>query len=297
MVNVNEILKRQLLLMKFDSGVTLKENYEKVSGKKLLTEGENATRVSKIVNGCYAGRDNNKYRNSNESSYAQVADNFKGAFYATVSGSIATPTTDCEKFKMACDEVSKNFTYSDLCKMIFTYNGKYEKDGDGFYGDLNGDMQTDSNSCGWSEVLRAFNSAVEKTEKWENTQKSNADKQAATTQTTTTQTTATQTTATQTDDPYKKVGNKDKQRTFDWFRRKFPCVFTKRRVSIDEVYNNGEHDYILLLAPNGETVQLFWDGFLRKKSGSNTVDVQWVGKPAKLFCDTSDNNKIVITAR
>ena len=33
MKNVNEILKRQLLLMKFDSGVTLKENYEKVSGK------------------------------------------------------------------------------------------------------------------------------------------------------------------------------------------------------------------------------------------------------------------------
>jgi hypothetical protein len=295
MVNVNDILKRQLLLMKFDSGVTLKENYEKVSGKKLLNEGENADRVKKIVNGCYAGRDNNKYKNSNTSSYEQVADNFKDAFYATVFGSIATPTTDCKKFKMACDEVSKNYTYSDLCNMIFTYDARHHKNnkGDGFYGDLNGDMQTDSNNCGWSEVLRALNSAVEKTEKWENTQKSNA----STTQTTTTQTTATQTTATQTDDQYKKVGNKDKQRTFDWFRRKFPCVFTKRRVTIDEVYNNGEHDFILLLAPNGETVQLFWDGYLRKKSGSNIVDVQWVGKPAKLFCDTSDNNKIVITAR
>jgi hypothetical protein len=32
MENVNDILKRQLLLMKFDSGVTLKENREKVSG-------------------------------------------------------------------------------------------------------------------------------------------------------------------------------------------------------------------------------------------------------------------------
>jgi hypothetical protein len=31
MNDVNEILKRQLLLMKLDSGVTLKENYEKVS--------------------------------------------------------------------------------------------------------------------------------------------------------------------------------------------------------------------------------------------------------------------------
>ena len=39
MNDVNEILKRQLLLMKFDSGVTLKENYEKVSGKRILTEG------------------------------------------------------------------------------------------------------------------------------------------------------------------------------------------------------------------------------------------------------------------
>jgi len=32
MENVNDILKRQLLLMKFDSGVTLKENHEKVLG-------------------------------------------------------------------------------------------------------------------------------------------------------------------------------------------------------------------------------------------------------------------------
>jgi hypothetical protein len=32
MNNVNDILKRQLLLMKFDSGVTLKENHEKISG-------------------------------------------------------------------------------------------------------------------------------------------------------------------------------------------------------------------------------------------------------------------------
>jgi hypothetical protein len=39
MENVNDILKRQLLLMKFDSGVTLKENYEKISGKRILTEG------------------------------------------------------------------------------------------------------------------------------------------------------------------------------------------------------------------------------------------------------------------
>jgi hypothetical protein len=40
MENVNDILKRQLLLMKFDSGVTLKENYEKVSGKKSLINEE-----------------------------------------------------------------------------------------------------------------------------------------------------------------------------------------------------------------------------------------------------------------
>ena len=60
MVNVNEILKRQLLLMKFDSGVTLKENYEKVSGKRILKEFfEEADRVKNIVNGCYT-RDNNK---------------------------------------------------------------------------------------------------------------------------------------------------------------------------------------------------------------------------------------------
>jgi hypothetical protein len=39
MENVNDILKRQLLLMKFDSGVTLKENHEKISGKRILTEG------------------------------------------------------------------------------------------------------------------------------------------------------------------------------------------------------------------------------------------------------------------
>jgi len=39
MNNVNDILKRQLLLMKFDSGVTLKENHEKVLGKRILTEG------------------------------------------------------------------------------------------------------------------------------------------------------------------------------------------------------------------------------------------------------------------
>jgi hypothetical protein len=39
MNNVNDILKRQLLLMKFDSGVTLKENHEKVLG--LINENDN----------------------------------------------------------------------------------------------------------------------------------------------------------------------------------------------------------------------------------------------------------------
>jgi len=45
MENVNDILKRQLLLMKFDSGVTLKENHEKVLGKKSLI---NETKIGNV---------------------------------------------------------------------------------------------------------------------------------------------------------------------------------------------------------------------------------------------------------
>ena len=289
MNNVNEILKRQLLLMKFDSGVTLKENYEKVSGKRILKEFfEEADRVKNIVNGCYT-RDNNKgLLLNNAKMYEIYADKFKAAI--GYGGG-----TDCDIIRELNEFISTNMSYSDLCMTIFTYDGRHHKDGagDGFYEDLDYDIQVDYGECGWTKIANAFQNAVDK--------QALADKATSpapapvVTTPAPVETTPVEAPNTDSDNKYMKPG--PRERSFDWFRRNFPCVFAKRRVKIDEVYNNGEHDFILIFAPGGETVQLFWDGFLRKLENNNIVDVKWEGNPAKLFCDTSDDTKILITAR
>jgi len=160
MENVNDILKRQLLLMKFDSGVTLKENYEKVSGKKLLREFfEEADKVKNIVSGCYS-RDNNKgLLINNTKMYETYADKYKDAFqWGYVGG------TNCELIRELNDFISTNMSYSDLCTLIFTYDGRHHKDGagEGFYGDLDSDINVDYGECGWSKIAQAFQNAVDK---------------------------------------------------------------------------------------------------------------------------------------
>ena len=287
MKNVNDILKRQLLLMKFDSGVTLKENYEKVSGKNLLTESS-ADGVKNIVSGCYS-RDNNKgLLINNTKTYEDYADKYWDAI--DYGGG-----TDCDILEVANEYVKKNFSYSDLCMMIFTYDARHrtDDDGEGFYEDLDWDINVDYGNCGWNAVKSAFQAAVDR--------QAFAEKSTAPTPAPAPAPAPAPVVTTPEEAPnvdsnmYMKPGPKN--RSFDWFRRNFPCVFARRRVTIDEVYNNGEHDFILILAPNGETVQLFWDGYLRKLENNNIVDVKWEGNPAKLFCDTSDDTKILITAR
>ena len=160
MVNVNEILKRQLLLMKFDSGVTLKENYEKVSGKRVLSEGAMADKVKSIVDGCYT-RDNNLDRTNVESSiHRTVADMYKQAIEYKIGMFVAT---DCDKINDASAMVREQFSYRDLCQMIFTYDAVHG--GDGFYEDIDNDIQSDSYDCGWGTIQQAFQAAVDKSYK------------------------------------------------------------------------------------------------------------------------------------
>jgi len=268
MENVNEILKRQLLLMKFDSGVTLKENYEKVSGKNILTEGK-ADVVKGILDGCFAGdRNNNEGRLVSDGEVYDVIDWYDQAFRDYVG-------TNMEPFRKANAKIMQNFSYSDLCRVNDWYGSK----GETFYDAIDGDIDYDDE---WQEVIDAFEAAKNR--------KGPAPAPAPTP------------TPTPAPAPGEEVGNVDSgdkysipgglSHTIEFFKETFPCVFAQNRVNIRQVYNNGKYDYILLNAPGGEVIQMYFDGFLREQK--TLADVTNNGTPAKIVCN---GNKITIANR
>jgi len=262
MENVNDLLKRQLLLMKFDSGVTLKENYEKVSGKNILTEGK-ADNVKSIFDGCNS-RDNNQGRIVSDDGVYAVVNNYNQAFQGV--------GTDLDYFNSANSDVLSKFSYSDLCKVKEYYPSV---GGEDFYAAIDGDIDYDSE---WQKILDAFNAAKGRTVP--------AQQQGGQTPTPAPEVIANP----ETGDKYMKPGGLS--HTFDFFKRTFPCVFAQNRVDTQEVYNNGTYDYILIDAPGGQVIQMYFDGFLREQR--TLADVTYNGAPAKISCN---GNKIQISAR
>lgn len=269
MENVNDLLKRQLLLMKFDSGVTLKENYEKVSGKNILTEGK-ADVVKGILDGCFAGdRNNNEGRLVSDGEVNDVIDWYDEAFRDMVG-------TNMEPFRKANAKIMQNFSYSDLCRVNDWYaSGK----GETLYNAIDSDIDYDDE---WQEIIDAFEAA--KNRKGPTQQQ--GGQQGGQTPTPAPEVIANP----ETGDKYMKPGGLS--HTFDFFKRTFPCVFAQNRVDTQEVYNNGTYDYILIVAPGGQVIQMYFDGFLREQR--TLADVTYNGAPAKISCN---GNKIQISAR
>jgi hypothetical protein len=281
MENVNDLLKRQLLLMKFDSGVTLKENYEKVSGKNILTEGALADKVKNIVSGCYT-RDNNLDRKNVDSNMHRiVADLYNDAIEYEIA---YVPSTDCDKIKQANAYIREQFTYADLCQMIFTYDSVHP--GDGFYEDIDNDTQMDDEECGWGGIAKAFQAAVDKSDKISKEATAPAPAPAPAPVVTTPE----EAPNVDSGDKYMIPGGL--AHTLEFFKETFPCVFAQNRVNTRQVYNNGKYDYILLNAPDGVVIQMYFDGYLREQK--TLADVTNNGTPAKIVCN---GNKITISNR
>jgi hypothetical protein len=267
MENVNDLLKRQLLLMKFDSGVTLKENYEKVSGKNILTEGK-ADVVKDILNGCDSRNNNEGRLVSDDAIYATIG-LYDQAFRDTVG-------TNMEPFRAANSDIMKKFSYSDLCRVRDWYPSTV---GELFYDSIDSDIDYDDE---WQEVIDAFQAAKVRTGP---TQQQGGQAPAPA------PAPAPEPIANpESGDKYMKPGGLS--HTFDFFKRTFPCVFAQNRVDTQEVYNNGAYDYILIVAPGGQVIQMYFDGFLREQR--TLADVTYNGAPAKISCN---GNKIQISGR
>ena len=274
MKNVNEILKRQLLLMKFDSGVTLKENYEKVSGKRILNETK-ADNVKNILDGCYAdGRNNNEGRMVDDDMIYSVIGKYDEAFRDYVG-------TNLDPFRKANSDVMNKFSYSDLCRVNDWYPSTA---GESFYEAIDGDIDYDDE---WQEILDAFNAAKGRTGPApapapvvDNTKKDDTVKDGE------------EAAKPESGDKYLIPGSSNKHgyHDFNWFRSAFPCVFKNERVDDYQVYNNGEWDYIRIVAPGEKTIQMYWDGILREEK--TLADYMNNGVPSKLSCD---GNKIKIS--
>lgn len=259
MENINNLLKRQLLLMKFDSGVTLKENYEKVSGKNLLTEGL-ADNVKSTLDGCNS-RDNNQGRMASDDAVNEVVNLYFEAFRDW--------GTNLDNFRDANRKISEKFSYSDLCRVRDWYPNV---GGEDLYEAIDGDIDYDDE---WAEINNAFNVAKGRTGPAPAPAPAPVPEPIANPES---------------GDKYMKPGGLS--HTFDFFKRTFPCVFAQNRVDTQEVYNNGAYDYILIVAPGGQVIQMYFDGFLREQR--TLVDVTYNGAPAKISCN---GNKIKISAR
>lgn len=149
MNDVNEILKRQLLLMKFDSGVTLKENHEKVSGKRILSEAfELSENVKAILDGCDS-RNNNEGRIVDDGTVIIVAKQYGLAFNSA--------GTNLEPFRSANTTVATTFSYSDLCRIRDWYPST---SGGNFFLAIDKDIDFNNE---WQEVLDAFTAAKNRT--------------------------------------------------------------------------------------------------------------------------------------
>jgi hypothetical protein len=121
MKNINELLKRQLLLMKYDTGVTLNENdnipyVTFIPGRGVGTP--DTVVIDKILDGCDT-RDNSKGTLVNQSTHKRIADLYQKSL-------TNWPNPDVAKFKEATEYVKKYFSYSDLCNVKNLFIGTFK---------------------------------------------------------------------------------------------------------------------------------------------------------------------------